>query len=246
VLGGVGPRFVNHGKPTLAVWQAGAGAFIGLGGPVFLDLGVGFQQAFPRDRCDRTYTFETTETPSSVVTLGGACLVTISPRIGLAIGLGVGGESRKRSRRKRSGDAPPAVRGSTAPAPPPPASTPPLAPTPLDPHEAGSETEPPDRAPDPTRPEPAAPAVDETGSVSPTAPPDTDATTTPPPIDPEATGGASAPPPSEPASPSLEAEMPAPDATVDPEVGAPAPRSARSAPRRHLADAAAQSTAAGP
>jgi hypothetical protein len=211
VLGGIGPRFVNNGKPTLAVWQAGAGAFIGLGGPVFLDIGVGFQQAFPRDRCDRAYTFETTETPAALVTLGGACLVTISPRIGLAIGLGVGRGERKRSRGSGGRGTAPAVQGSSTFEPPTPSGAP-----------AGSgpgavEPEPPVPEVAPETP-PAAPSQEGTGSP-PIGEGEVPAETTAP-VDPEAQPAETSPPSAETSTnePSTD-ETPAPNVT--PDAGAP-------------------------
>ena len=96
VFGGAGPVFLNHGGGTVGEWNAGPGAYIGLGGPVFLDLGVGFSARFPREKCDEAFYYNG---PSAAGQVIDACSFRWGPRIGLVLAFG-GGRSSGRSRRR--------------------------------------------------------------------------------------------------------------------------------------------------
>jgi hypothetical protein len=86
---GLGPAFFNHGHGTFGHWVAGPGAYIGLGGPVYLDLGVDFFGTFPIDRCKRAYSASATTMGEPVeVSQGGMCSFGWRPKIGLVIALG--------------------------------------------------------------------------------------------------------------------------------------------------------------
>ena len=95
VQGGVGPVFLNHGGGTIGEWNAGPGAYIGLGGPVFLDLGVGFSARFPREACDRAFFYESPDVAGQVI---DACSFRWGPRLGLVVALGTRRRSRRRGR----------------------------------------------------------------------------------------------------------------------------------------------------
>ncbi|MEZ4382239.1 MAG: hypothetical protein R3A79_12885 [Nannocystaceae bacterium] len=144
VFGGAGPVFLNHGGGTVGEWNAGPGAYIGLGGPVFLDLGVGFSARFPREKCDEAFYYNGPDAAGQVI---DACSFRWGPRIGLVLAFG-GGRSSRRARRR--------------PAPPPepaPAQTweeeqQPPPPTWVEPEPPAEPTPPPEPAPVEPAPEP--------------------------------------------------------------------------------------------
>jgi hypothetical protein len=82
VLGGLGPVFFNHGGGTLGEWTAAPGALIGLGGPVYLDLGVAFSGIFPRADCDAAFSYTDTSDPPRTVSVEGFCGFRWGPRLG--------------------------------------------------------------------------------------------------------------------------------------------------------------------
>lgn len=86
---GLGPAIFNHRRGTFGHWVAGPGAYIGLGGPVYLDLGVDFFGTFPIGRCNRAYSARSTAMGDAVeVSLEGMCSFGWRPKIGLVIALG--------------------------------------------------------------------------------------------------------------------------------------------------------------
>lgn len=101
VIGGVGPVFYNHGGGTVGEWMAGGGAYIGLGGPVFVDLGVGFTGVFPQQKCEDAFYYRGPNVEGQVL---DACSFTWGPRLGLTIAFGVGGDEGGRSKRRRRRD----------------------------------------------------------------------------------------------------------------------------------------------
>lgn len=86
---GVGPTFMtnNAPAPTIGHWVAGPGFFIGLGGPVFLDIAVRFSGRFPGSTCREAFTdvFETTDGPVQLE-VGGFCGFAWGPSIGIGFG----------------------------------------------------------------------------------------------------------------------------------------------------------------
>ena len=112
VFGGAGPVFLNHGGGTVGEWSAGPGAFIGLGGPVFLDLGVGFSARFPKDKCDAAFYYSGPDAEGQVL---DACSFRWGPRIGLVLAFGGGG---RRQRAEAPPPERPAPRAWEEPAPP--------------------------------------------------------------------------------------------------------------------------------
>lgn len=206
-FGGVGPLFLNNGGGTIAEWVAGPGAYIGLGGPVFLDLGVTFGARFPIDDCEDAYLYAGPGDPVQV----DACGFGWGPRIGIVLAFGTG---RSRRQKKSSPPPPPAnpapreIEGSGTTAPgwtPPPQPTPdrPSTPTPMpapagDPPEP-SPTTPPEPVP-PTRPtDPATPDAPEAEAeppapAEPTPPPRTPTTAPEPAPAPDSTPTPDAPP----------------------------------------------------
>jgi hypothetical protein len=85
VVAGVGPVFYNHGGGVIGEWLAGVGAYIGLGGPVALDLGVSVGSKFPEEDWKEAFSYE----GQPIVACGvvdDPCSFDISPRIGIVIG----------------------------------------------------------------------------------------------------------------------------------------------------------------
>jgi len=121
VHGGAGPVFLNHGGGMVGEWNAGPGAYIGLGGPVFLDLGVGFSARFPKETCDAGFYYNGPDAAGQVI---DACSFRWGPRIGLV--LAFGGSRASAPRRSREERQPPqqtweepAIEVAPAPAPAP-------------------------------------------------------------------------------------------------------------------------------
>ncbi len=105
-VAGVGPVFLNHGGGTLGEWHAGPGFYIGIGGPVFLNLGVVFSGRFPGSRCEAAYTYHGANEAVYFTNCGFAWGI----RGGLVFALGM--------RKKKSQPPPPAPRYQPAtPAP---------------------------------------------------------------------------------------------------------------------------------
>jgi len=104
-VAGIGPVFLNHGGGTLGEWQAGPGFYIGLGGPVFLNLGVVFSGRIPGDACREAYTYRGPDSAAQFDTCGWGWGI----RGGLVFALGL---------RKKQSPPPPAPRYQPAePAP---------------------------------------------------------------------------------------------------------------------------------
>ncbi|MBK8714351.1 MAG: hypothetical protein IPN32_06380 [Deltaproteobacteria bacterium] len=99
VHAGVGPAIFNNHRGVVGHWVAGPGAFIGIGGPVYLNVGVDFSGMFPSGKCNDAYRYHGT---AADVQFSGFCSFSWSPNIGLVVAFG-GGKKRRR--------------GTTAPAP---------------------------------------------------------------------------------------------------------------------------------
>lgn len=124
VFGGVGPVFFNHGGGTVGEWTAGPGAFIGLGGPVYLDLGIGFSARFPIEKCNDAFYYDGPNAAGQVI---DACSFRWGPRIGFVLAFGGG-------RRRAAPEPPPEPHDQPAPRTweePPPAAV--AEPTPAEP-----------------------------------------------------------------------------------------------------------------
>jgi hypothetical protein len=188
---GVGPAIFNNGGGVVGQWVAGPGAYIGIGGPVYLNVGVDFSSMFPRGKCDRAYRYEAA---GSTVQFEGYCGFSWGPNIGLVVAFG-GGRGKRRASPPPDNPMPDAVEPDTRPfAPDPiesPATTPgedvpaapattvvePAAPAPA-PTDDPSAPPPDPRAPETTPPGPAPTPSDDPSAV---APPVTTPPATPPP-----------------------------------------------------------------
>ncbi len=208
VIGGVGPTFYNNKGGVGGHWIAGPGAFIGVGGPVFIDVGVNFTGMFPSGHCKDAFRLNGGGPPVLDPT---PCGFSWFPRVGLTLAFGVGGSGRGDRKRKRRGhkdpppwepspqlEPPPEVEAQPAPAPQEPPAPPasPIAPTPTpenvpppaepDPappaQPAAAPTEPADPAPEPVADPAADPAVDPAAdpAADPTADPAADPAAKPP------------------------------------------------------------------
>lgn len=134
VYGGVGPSFFNNRNGTFGHWTAGPGAYIGLGGPVFLDVGVGFRGLFPVGRCNDAFEYST---GGGSVKFSGGCAFGWGPNIGIVVAFG----ASRRGKRRGGNATPPNNPYETVPASPPPTREPSA------PNEPWDEVPPPEPAP---------------------------------------------------------------------------------------------------
>lgn len=86
---GLGPVFFNHGNGIFGQWSAGPGAYIGIDGPVFLDVGVGFSGMFPTERCNDAFIYDNGMVRGRV--FEGFCNFSWGPRLGLVLAFGATG-----------------------------------------------------------------------------------------------------------------------------------------------------------
>lgn len=93
VHAGVGPSFFNNGRGTVGHWVAGPGAYIGIGGPVYLNIGVDFSSMFPAGKCNRAYRYAG---PVVDVQFSGYCGFSWGPNIGIVVSFG-GSRSKRRA-----------------------------------------------------------------------------------------------------------------------------------------------------
>lgn len=82
IQAGVGPVFLNHGGGVMARWEATPGAYIGIVGPVYLDLGVTFASTFTAQRCADAFAYR----GDPNVISPSFCGFRWGPRIGLGVG----------------------------------------------------------------------------------------------------------------------------------------------------------------
>jgi hypothetical protein len=92
VHAGVGPSFFNNRRGVVGHWVAGPGAYIGIGGPVYLNVGVDFSSMFPGGKCNRAYRYEDPDGDTQFV---GYCGFSWGPNIGIVVSLG--GRSKRRA-----------------------------------------------------------------------------------------------------------------------------------------------------
>jgi hypothetical protein len=140
VEAGVGPAFFNNKRGTYGYWVAGPGAYIGIGGPVFLNIGVDFFGSFPISGCNDAFSATVRgSSGANQVSFEGMCSFGWRPKIGIVIALG-------RSSKRRARSAPPGnplpetiePLPREQPAPPPPREepvAPPVEPVPAEPIE---------------------------------------------------------------------------------------------------------------
>lgn len=171
VHAGIGPVFLNKHRPVLGQWSAGPGFLIGTGGPLFIDLGIGFSMMFPKSRCEQAYTYDDATTGTQFYNRY-ACSLVVGFRGGIVFGFGARREPRQSppppTYAPQPTYAPPPA--EPPPAYPPPASEPPVAaPVPSDSPPPTPATEP-APAPSEATPEPApAPPASESLPVPPPA-----------------------------------------------------------------------------
>lgn len=87
IFAGLGPVFLNNDNGVFGHWTAGPGAYVGLGGPVWLDLGVGFSGLFPTDACNDTFEYQPGAGLDPVPVLD-YCSFRWGPRVGIVLALG--------------------------------------------------------------------------------------------------------------------------------------------------------------
>ncbi len=92
IFGGLGPVFFNNDSGVFGHWTAGPGAYVGLGGPVWLDLGVGFSGLFPTQSCNDAFVYEPGGQGSGLepIPVLDYCSFRWGPRLGLVLALGGG------------------------------------------------------------------------------------------------------------------------------------------------------------
>lgn len=160
VHAGVGPSFFNNGRGVVGHWVAGPGAYIGIGGPVYLNVGVDFSSMFPSGKCNQAYRYQGA---AGDVQFSGYCGFRWGPNLGIVVAFGGGGK-------RRSKRPPPPNPMEDVPIEAAPVEPTPIEPVPIEPVEPEAvESEP--VAPAPVEPAPAetvAPAPSETVAPAPT------------------------------------------------------------------------------
>ena len=204
VWAGVGPTIYNNRQGVVGQWVAGPGAMIGVGGPVFINVGVRFSSTFPSEDCKDAYRL----TPGGPTIFSPPpCGFTWWPQLGLSLSFGVGagdGERkserrRRREERRRQKEAeqePPTWEEPPRLEAPPPAGPEPGPEPASTPQSGEGDAVPPTGAPPPNEPEdrPAAPEADPVDDA-------TDAGPEPRPIDDPSTQESALPPPDGPDDP---------------------------------------------
>lgn len=98
VFAGIGPVFFNNGNGVHGHWTAGPGAYVGLAGPLWLDLGVGFSGLFPTQQCNEAFEYQPAGPDLDPIPVLDYCSFRWGPRIGLVLALG----TRRSTRRDRA------------------------------------------------------------------------------------------------------------------------------------------------
>jgi hypothetical protein len=107
VLAGVGPVFYNHHRGTIGQWLVGGGAYIGLGGPIALNIGIDFYANFPDSKWQTAFAFDPPRDPVTNIDpreqsirgcslISSPCSFNLSPHIGLVFMLGGMGKAKAR------------------------------------------------------------------------------------------------------------------------------------------------------
>lgn len=102
VFAGLGPVFFNNDSGVHGQWTAGPGAYIGVGGPVWIDLGVGFTGMFPTGQCNERFEYQPSAAGAEPIPVIDYCSFRWGPRLGLVLALG--GSRRQRSERAKPAD----------------------------------------------------------------------------------------------------------------------------------------------
>lgn len=88
LLAGIGPVFFNNGNGVFGHWTAGPGAYIGLAGPLWLDLGVSFSGMFPTQQCNARFEYQPAAAAQEPIPVIDYCSFRWGPRLGLVLALG--------------------------------------------------------------------------------------------------------------------------------------------------------------
>ncbi|MGH1345135.1 MAG: hypothetical protein ACRBN8_26475 [Nannocystales bacterium] len=88
VFAGIGPVFFNNDNGVFGHWTAGPGAYIGVGGPVSIDLGVAFSGLFPTGQCNDSFEYQPSATGADPVPVLDYCSFRWGPRLGIVLALG--------------------------------------------------------------------------------------------------------------------------------------------------------------
>lgn len=101
VFGGLGPVFFNHGGGTRGFWMAGPAVLIGVGGPIYLNLGITFSGIFPTNKCLESFEYTPPDSPGTVVQFDLGCGFGWGPSIGISFApRGPAPERRRRNDRR--------------------------------------------------------------------------------------------------------------------------------------------------
>lgn len=102
VFAGIGPVFLNNENGVFGHWTAGPGAYIGVGGPVSIDLGVAFSGLFPAGQCNESFEYQPSAPGVDPIPVLDYCSFRWGPRLGIVLALG--GSKRERSDREKPAD----------------------------------------------------------------------------------------------------------------------------------------------
>jgi hypothetical protein len=94
VYTGLGPTFFNNNRGIIGHWEAGPGAYVGLVGGLFLDLGVVFSGNFPLEQCKGAYLYQPPDARAEPIQKG-ECAFSWAPKIGIAYAFGFGKVRKK-------------------------------------------------------------------------------------------------------------------------------------------------------
>ena len=106
VFGGIGPVFFNHGGGTRGFWMAGPAVLIGVGGPIYLNLGITFSGIFPSNKCLESFEYQPPDTPGTVVQFDLGCGFGWGPSIGVTIAPRGPAKPRRRRNERRDREEP--------------------------------------------------------------------------------------------------------------------------------------------
>ncbi|MBL4686454.1 MAG: hypothetical protein JKY37_17800, partial [Nannocystaceae bacterium] len=84
IFGSAGPVFFNHGGGTRGYWAAGPAVLIGMGGPIYLNIGITFSGIVPDKKCLKSFEYVPPDAPDTAVQFDLGCGFGWGPSIGIS------------------------------------------------------------------------------------------------------------------------------------------------------------------